>query len=115
MPYPALTVSFYSLAIIDMLAITADFEKELIDCDIFRVLAGHSQATNPSIKDFKHKIKSFLRLGKAVSSEIGLTVKRSGMIRRGLERFNTHWTPCKDEKGEVAWVVVTMATLTKNW
>lgn len=114
--YPSLTVSFYSLAIVDMLAINPDFEKELPGSDVFKVLAGHSsQSTNPSVKDVKHSVKTFLKIGKAVSCEISLTVKRSGMIRRGTERFVMHWTPMKDEKGGVAWVVVTMGSLTKNW
>ena len=99
-----------------MLAINPDFEKELHGSDVFKVLAGHnSQSVNPSIKDLKHRVKSFLKIGKAVSCEMSLMVKRSGMIRRGTERFVTHWTPLKDEKGAVAWVVVTMGSLTKNW
>lgn len=26
----------------------------------------------------------------------------------GIERFVLHWTPLKDEKGEVCWVVLTL-------
>lgn len=115
LPYPSLTVSFYSLAVVDMLAIGPDFEKELPGSDVFKVLAGSSQSTNPTIKDFKHRVKAFLKTGKAVSCEISLTVKRSGMIRRGVERFVTHWTPLKNENGETQWVVATLGSLTKNW
>lgn len=58
--------------------------------------------------DYKARVRSALRQGAPVSVEVRLQTRRSALFR-GDERFATHWTPLKDEKSIVRWVVVTMA------
>lgn len=58
-------------------------------------------------RDFKSRIKTSLRAGRAVSADINLVTKKSVVYRRS-ERLATHWTPLKDEGANVRWVVVTL-------
>ena len=58
-------------------------------------------------RDFKSRIKTSLKSGRAVSADINLVTKKSVIYRRS-ERLATHWTPLKDEKAEVKWIVVTL-------
>ena len=94
-----------------MLLIDPTTDLTFLDADVFRVLAAHSTRM---AKDFKSTVKQSLRMGRAVSMELNLATRRS-IIMRGSERFASHWTPVKNEKGEVGWVIVTLAPLGQDW
>ena len=52
-------------------------------------------------------LKSALKFGNAVSLDLTLCTRRY----MGFEKFVSHWTPLKNEAGEVGWVVVTLGGL----
>lgn len=102
--HPSLEVKFYSPTIVDMLCLDPKENLHLANNNIFKILMQHA----PSMpRDFKYRIKSSLKSGRAVSADINLVTKKSVIYRRS-ERLATHWTPLKDEKAEVKWVVVTL-------
>ncbi|KAH8662512.1 hypothetical protein BX600DRAFT_513340 [Xylariales sp. PMI_506] len=76
--------------------------------DVFRFLKQNMVSREPS--DLRSRIRSAVRAGNAVSAEVRLQTQRSARFR-GDERFSTHWTPLKDEKGATRWVVVTLAPI----
>lgn len=87
-----------------MLCLDPKENLHLANNNIFKILMQHA----PSVpRDFKYRIKSSLKSGRAVSADINLVTKKSVIYRRS-ERLATHWTPLKDEKAEVKWVVVTL-------
>lgn len=73
--------------------------------DIFKWLAQHASSTFS--KDYKSNVKSALRVGAAISLDVTLNTKRS----RGLETFATHWTPLKDDRGAVGYVILMLASV----
>lgn len=94
-----------------MLIINPKAGTPFVGSDIFRTLAQHSPFMS---KDFKNRIKESLKMGRAISSEINLSTRRSAAMR-GNEKFATHWTPLKDEHGSVKWVVLTLGSMTMIW
>ena len=74
--------------------------------DIFRFFAVHSPASKIS-NDFKSKVRTALKFGNAVSLDLTLCTRRY----MGFEKFVSHWTPLKNEAGEVEWVVITLGGL----
>lgn len=90
--------------------------------DIFKVLSEHSGSSSSSVaRAFKTTVREALKVGKAVSVEMGLLTgfaerkggnwfggNREG-LRRVEEKYVTHWTPTKDEEGRVRYVVLTIA------
>lgn len=60
-------------------------------------------------REFKHKVKGALKTGQALTASINLFTLQS-LARHGDDKFYTHWTPCKDEKGAVKYVVVTLSS-----
>lgn len=58
--------------------------------------------------DYKARVRSAIRSGSPISMEIRLQTRRSALFR-GDEKFVTHWTPLKDDKSAVHYVVLTMA------
>lgn len=78
----------------------------LVNQNVFKVLTQHA----PSMpRDFKSRIRTALKAGRAISADINLVTKKSVIYRRS-ERLATHWTPLKNEHAEVKWVVVTLTT-----
>lgn len=71
---------------------------------MFKFLAEHSEESLPS--GFKRRVQKAIRGGDAVSVALTLCT-RSHM---GSEKFITHWTPLKNEKEAVGWVVVTLGS-----
>ncbi|QSZ33691.1 hypothetical protein DSL72_005262 [Monilinia vaccinii-corymbosi] len=121
-----LTVKYYSPGLVDMLGLSLPNGgvASIFDKDIFKLLTDHSPASVP--RTFRNAVKDGLRVGKAVSVETGLLtgieeVKKSQGIfsatsadrergwKRAEERYVCHFTPCKDEGGRVAWVVLIIA------
>ncbi|KAI4129156.1 MAG: hypothetical protein LQ347_003896 [Umbilicaria vellea] len=110
--YDSLTVQFFSAGVIDMLCVDPKSDADFVGSDVFKVLTQHSAYP---VKDFRNRVKATLRMGRAISAELVLSIRRSGMIMRGTEKLATHWTPLKDEVGQVKSVVVTLATIIQNW
>lgn len=73
--------------------------------DVFRFFR---QNMLNSQNDYKVRVRNAVRAGVPVSTEIRLQTRRSAVFR-GDERFAAHWTPLKDEKAAVQWIVVTLA------
>lgn len=95
-----------------MLCVDPKSDANFVGSDVFKVLTHHSVYP---VKDFRNRVKASLRLGRAISTELVLSIRRSGMIMRGTEKLATHWTPLKDEVGQIKYVVVTLATIIQNW
>jgi hypothetical protein len=76
---------------------------QLVGMDIFRFFAIHSPSSKIS-SEFKSRVKTALKFGNPVSSELTLCTRRY----MGFEKFVSHWTPLKNEAGEVGWVVVSL-------
>ncbi|KAL8774650.1 MAG: hypothetical protein Q9203_004043 [Teloschistes exilis] len=104
--YDSFTINFYSLGIADILGITNRSSADFVGNNVFKFLASHT-ATLP--REFKSKVKDALRQGQPISASINLFTLRS-LARHGDDKFYTHWTPCKDERGVVKYVVVTLSS-----
>jgi hypothetical protein len=93
-------IKFFSPSIIETLCLDPKENLALAHNYIFKILVQHA----PSMpRDFKSRIKTALKAGRAISAEINLVTKKSVIYRR-----SEHWTPLKDAKAEVRWVVVTL-------
>ncbi|KAL8859382.1 MAG: hypothetical protein Q9178_004060 [Gyalolechia marmorata] len=104
--YDSFTIRFYSAGIADILGITNRSNQDFVGNNVFKFLAQH---TNSLPREFKSKVKTALRAGQAISASINLFTLKS-LARDGDDKFYTHWTPCKDEKGVVKYVVVTLSS-----
>ncbi|APA06158.1 hypothetical protein sscle_01g009280 [Sclerotinia sclerotiorum 1980 UF-70] len=121
-----LTVKFYSPGIVDMLGLNLPNGEvaPIVDKDIFKILTEHSPSSVP--RTFKTVVKEGIKAGRAVSIETslltgieeirksqgifgGATIDRERGWKRAEEKYVCHFTPCKDEEGRVAWVVLTVA------
>jgi hypothetical protein len=71
--------------------------------DVFRFLAMHSTASKLG-SDFKARVRTALKYGNPISLDLVLCTRRY----MGFEKFVSHWTPLKNEAGEVGWVVVSL-------
>lgn len=94
-------VAFYSAGIVDMLYPTKPNSGQIIGVDVFRFLGHHAHSLN---RDFKSRVKAAMKVGAAVSVELSLCTRQY----HGFEKFVTHWTPLKDEKGSVCFAVLTL-------
>ncbi|CAL8583742.1 hypothetical protein XPA_009361 [Xanthoria parietina] len=104
--YDSFTIKFYSAGIADILGITNRTSQDFVGNNVFKFLGQHT-ANLP--REFKSKVKAALRTGSAISASINLFTLKS-LARQGDDKFYTHWTPCKDEKGVVKYVVVTLSS-----
>lgn len=89
---------------VEMLYPSKPSSGQIVGVDVFRFLTNH--ANLPS-RDFKSRIKSALKVGQAISLDLVLCTRRY----HGFEKFVTHWTPMKDEKGRVTFVVLTLGSI----
>ncbi|KAL6718088.1 hypothetical protein ACLMJK_004173 [Lecanora helva] len=105
--YDKFTIQHYSLGIMDVLGIAGKNRQDFIGSDIFKFLGQHT-ASLP--REYKSKIKDALRHGQAISASINLFTLKSLTRSRDDDKFFTHWTPVKDEKGATAYVVVTLSS-----
>ncbi|MCJ1479717.1 hypothetical protein MMC13_008403 [Lambiella insularis] len=103
--YDKLAVEFFSTGVVDMLLIDPKKDTGFIGNDIFKILSQYSPLMS---REFKSRIKTSLKQGRAVSADINLATRRS-IVTRGSERFATHWTPLKDENAVGHYVVITFA------
>lgn len=105
--YDSFTISHYSLGIVDVLGITNKSNHDFVGSNIFKFLAQHTTALP---REYKSKVKDALKHGQAISASINLFTLRSLARSKGDDKFFTHWTPCKDERGSIAYVVVTLSS-----
>jgi PAS domain S-box-containing protein len=82
---------------------SADLAGQIVGMDIFRFLATHSTASKLG-SDFKARVRTALKYGNPISLDLVLCTRRY----MGFEKFVSHWTPLKNEAGEVGWVVVSL-------
>ena len=75
-----------------------------VGTDIFKFLANHSDKGGSVSWDFRSTVKAGLKQGNPVSVDMKLCARPY----MGFERFVLHWTPLKDEKGNVQWVMLTL-------
>ncbi|KAK6223596.1 Aureochrome1 [Colletotrichum tabaci] len=103
--YDAFIIRFYSEGVLDMLHPANNTVGLVAGQDVFRFLK-QNMVNHQS--DYKSRVRNALRAGGPVSVDVRLQTRRSALFR-GDERFVTHWTPLKDEKSAVRWVVVIMS------
>ncbi|KAL8984751.1 MAG: hypothetical protein Q9205_001358 [Flavoplaca limonia] len=104
--YDSFVIRYYSAGMADVLGITNRTSQDFVGNNVFKFLGQHT-ANLP--REFKSKVKAALRTGSAISASIDLFTLKS-LARQGDDKFYTHWTPCKDEKGVVKYVVVTLSS-----
>ncbi|KAJ0162163.1 Phototropin-1A, partial [Colletotrichum tanaceti] len=104
--YDAFVIRFYSEGVLDMLHPANNTVGLVAGQDVFRFLK-QNMVNHQS--DYKTRVRNALRAGGPVSVDVRLQTRRSALFR-GDERFVTHWTPLKDEKSAVRWVVVTLSS-----
>ena len=115
--YSTFFISFHSAAMTNLLYPTKAIPNNnlgyspavtqnstLVGMEIFHYLALHSPASKVS-SDFKSRVRTALKYGNAVSVDMTLCTRRYV----GFEKFISHWTPLKNEVGEVCWVVVSLS------
>lgn len=60
--------------------------------------------------DYRSRVRNAIRAGSPISVELRLQTRRSAKFR-GDEVFATHWTPLKDDKAAVHWVVIALVSV----
>ncbi|KAK1979886.1 hypothetical protein LZ30DRAFT_724870 [Colletotrichum cereale] len=103
--YDSFVIRFYSEGVLEMLHPANNTVGLVAGQDVFRFLK-QNMVNNQA--DFKTRVRTGMRAGAPVGAEVRLQTRRSAQFR-GDEKFMTHWTPLKDEKSAVRWIVVTMA------
>lgn len=100
-------IEFYSEGIVEMLNPANMAGTMVAGTDVFRFFGLNMMAKQ---SEYKTRVRNAIRAGMPVSTELRLQTRRSAIFR-GDEKFVAHWTPLKDEKAAVHWVVVTVAPL----
>lgn len=100
-------IEFYSEGIVEMLNPANMSGTMVAGTDVFRFFGLNMMAKQ---SEYKTRVRNAIRAGMPVSTELRLQTRRSAIFR-GDEKFVAHWTPLKDEKAAVHWVVVTVAPL----
>ncbi|KAK2044222.1 hypothetical protein LZ31DRAFT_619609 [Colletotrichum somersetense] len=103
--YDSFIIRFYSEGVLNMLHPANNTVGLVAGQDVFRFLKQNMMNHQ---SDYKSRVRAGIRAGAPVSVEVRLQTRRSAQFR-GDEKFMTHWTPLKDEKSAVRWIVVTMA------
>ncbi|KAL1860291.1 hypothetical protein Daus18300_009346 [Diaporthe australafricana] len=100
-------IEFYSEGIVEMLNPANMAGSMVAGSDVFRFFGLNMMAKQ---SEYKARVRNAIRVGMPVSTELRLQTRRSAIFR-GDEKFVAHWTPLKDEKAAVHWVIVTVAPL----
>ena len=74
--------------------------------NVFKVLKEHLTNTP---RDYKSKVKAALRAGRAISVDVNMMTRQS-VAKGRAEKVAIHWTPLKDDKGFVTYIVLTLGT-----
>jgi len=78
--------------------------SHVVGTDVFKFFASHS--VSPLKRDFKVRVKDTLKNGQAITMELRLSTMRY----IGYELFSVYFTPLKDDKGEVCWIMITLGS-----
>lgn len=106
--YEDMHIRFHSKGVIDVLSVTSPLFTPYIGREIFRVI-GDCAISPP--RNLKTDIKKALGAGNAISVTLRLPTARTAAHEpAGEVKCVTHWTPLKDERSNVAWIVMTLAT-----
>ncbi|KAJ4423277.1 hypothetical protein N0V82_002004 [Gnomoniopsis sp. IMI 355080] len=100
-------IEFYSDGIVEALNPANMAGSMVVGSEVFRFF-GQNMLTKQN--DYKTRVKNAIRAGLPTSTPLRLQTKRSAIFR-GDESFVAHWTPLKDEKANVMWIVVTLAAI----
>ena len=104
--YDTYNIQHYSQGVVELLGITNRSGQDFSGNNIFKFLA---QYTTTLPREFKSKVQYALRSGLSISASINLFTLNS-LARRGDDKFFTHWTPTKDENGNIKYVIVTLSS-----
>ncbi|KAI5362645.1 putative PAS domain, RGS domain, PAS domain superfamily, RGS domain superfamily, RGS, subdomain 2 [Septoria linicola] len=104
--YPSLTIRYSSQGLQNLLDIPTDKNTPIIGSNALSWLKSHMITKERS--NWKSRIEQALKQGDPISLALDLQTRRS-VVFRGDERLMVHWTPMKDVKGAVAWVVGCLA------
>lgn len=104
--YDSFNIQHYSQGVVDLLGISNKSGHEFVGNNVFKFLAQHTTALP---REFKSKVQYALKHGQAISASINLFTLRS-ITKKRDDKFFTHWTPTKDENGQVRYVVVTLSS-----
>jgi len=98
-------IAFHSAGIVELLfPARSPYSTHIVGTEIFKFFANHSSGSLS--RDFKARVKTAMKQGQAVTLELTLCTRRF----MGFEKFQVHFTPLKDEKSEVQWLVVTLGS-----
>ncbi|KAJ0116093.1 hypothetical protein J7T55_005039 [Diaporthe amygdali] len=100
-------IEFYSEGIVEMLNPANMAGTMVAGSEVFRFFGLNMMAKQ---SEYKARVRNAIRVGMPISTELRLQTRRSAVFR-GDEKFVAHWTPLKDEKAAVHYVVVTVAPL----
>jgi len=104
--YETFVIQHYSPGIVEILGTTNRTATDVVGNDVFKFFAQH---TLNLPREYKSKVRQSLKQGQAISASINIFTPRS-LKMRNEEKFFTHWTPTKDEHGNVKYVVVTLSS-----
>ncbi|KAL9115821.1 MAG: hypothetical protein Q9227_000189 [Pyrenula ochraceoflavens] len=102
--YESFAIEFYSPSFFDMLCLSPTASVSFAGSNVFQVLKEHL-ANTP--RDYKNRVKTALRLGRAISVDVHMMTRQS-VARGKAEKVAMHWTPLKDDQGMVQYVVLTL-------
>lgn len=101
-------ILYHSKSVVEILAATTPIHVPFVGRDIFWVIADC--AISPP-RNLKSDIKKALSAGQAISTTIRVATPRANATQPpGETKYVTHWTPLKDERGAVTYVVMTLST-----
>ncbi|EXJ90996.1 hypothetical protein A1O1_04103 [Capronia coronata CBS 617.96] len=100
--YPAKPAS---TSLTSKLSNTTVYTPQIVGVDVFRFLSTHTP--NKLGGDFKAQVRTAVRGGNPISLDLTLCTRRF----MGYEKFTVHWTPLKNEIGDVGFIVVTLGGL----
>lgn len=101
----SMLISFYSEGILRLLYPARQTAPvQVVGSDIFKFLAQH--AANGLPRDYKSRVRSSLKAGRAISLDATLCTRR----QIGFEKFATHWTPLKNDSGDNGFIVLTLGS-----
>ncbi|KAJ4389525.1 hypothetical protein N0V93_006995 [Gnomoniopsis smithogilvyi] len=100
-------IDFYSDGVVEALNPANMAGSLIVGSEVFRFF-GQNMLTKQN--DYKTRVKNAIRAGLPTTTPLRLQTRRSAVFR-GDEAFLAHWTPLKDEKANVSWIVVTLAAM----
>jgi hypothetical protein len=101
-------IQFHSAGIAEVLSVPTLHQTPWIGRDIFKVI-GDIAISPP--RNFKADIRKPLSAGHAISATLRLPAPRATVNQPPSETtVVTHWTPLKNERAEVCYVVLTLGT-----